>query len=240
MYQPRVYRDFSIKKGEYTFQVAVKESDLYIRAERNLKKQALELLLKYRLQIENYIRKYPVFSSSLIPLKFDSLAPPIIKTMMKSSIIAGVGPMASVAGALAEFVGKDLMPFSRKIIIENGGDIFLNVQNETNVGILTPESSIGEKIGIKVSPENMPLGICTSSGTIGHSLSFGKSDAVCVLSSSTPLADALATSVANRIKGKNDIYSAIEFGKKIEGVLGIVIIFEKAIGSWGDVELVRL
>jgi ApbE superfamily uncharacterized protein (UPF0280 family) len=240
MYQPRIYRDFKITKELYPFRVIAKESDLYIKAEKNLKKQALELLLKYRLQIEDYTSKYSEFLSSFTPIKFDPFAPPIIKAMLNASKITGVGPMASVAGALAEFVGKDLMPLSQRIIVENGGDIFINIQNEINVGIHTPESSIGEKIGIKVSPEKMPLGICTSSGTIGHSLSLGKSDAVCVISSSTPLADAAATSIANRIRNKNDIYSAIEFGRNFKGISGIVIIFEKNLGSWGDVELVKL
>jgi hypothetical protein len=96
------------------------------------------------------------------------------------------------------------------------------------------------KIGIVIEPGETPLGICTSSGTVGHSLSFGKSDAVCVLSKSAALADAAATAVGNIVREKKDIERGLERGKEIEGVSGVLIIVGEKMGAWGDIHLTRL
>ncbi len=95
-------------------------------------------------------------------------------------------------------------------------------------------------MGLRVDPGKKPLSVCTSSGTVGHSLSFGKADAVCVLSRSCSLADAAATSIGNQITSKAHIGSAIDFGKNIRGVGGIVVIVGGEIGMWGELEVVRL
>ena len=117
-----------------------------------------------------------------------------------------VGPMAAVAGAIAEHVGKELLPFSREVIVENGGDIFLRIIKARSIGVYAGETSpFSGKIGLEISPEQTPLGICASSGTVGHSLSFGGSDACIVLSHSTALADAAATAIANLIGYADDI-----------------------------------
>ncbi len=93
------------------------------------------------------------------------------------------------------------------------------------------------KIGLEIDARDTPLGICTSSGTVGHSLSYGKSDAVVVLSASTALADAAATAIGNRVNQSADIDAAIEFGRSIDGLKGIVIVVGKSVGAWGDVKL---
>jgi ApbE superfamily uncharacterized protein (UPF0280 family) len=150
---------------------------------------------------------------------------------------AGVGPMAAVAGAIAESVGRELLTFTPEIIVENGGDIYLKVLRKRTVGIFAGDSPLTGKIGLEIEPGDTPLGICTSSGTVGHSLSYGKSDAVVVLSASTALADAAATAIGNRIQKPDDIDTAIEFGRSIDGLKGIVIIVGKSVGVWGDVKL---
>ena len=145
--------------------------------------------------------------------------------------------MASVAGAVAEFVGNDLLPFSAEIIVENGGDIYLKSLNKRVVGIYAGKSPLSGRIGIEISGEATPLGICTSSGTVGHSLSYGQADAVVVLAKSSTLADAAATAIGNLIIKANDIQSGIEFAKGIDGLSGAIIIKDDNLGLWGEVKL---
>jgi len=146
--------------------------------------------------------------------------------------------MASVAGAVSEFVGKDLFNQTENLIIENGGDIFLRSKSKLIVAIYAGESALSYKINISVNSEETPLGICTSSATVGPSLSFGKADAVCVISKSATLADAAASAIGNRVKSKKDIKAALDYGIKIHGVTGIIIIYGDDMGVIGDVTFV--
>jgi ApbE superfamily uncharacterized protein (UPF0280 family) len=221
------------------FAVTVKETDLYIRATADLHRKATRIVHKYRYQIESYIKREPRFQSSLEPLTMPQFAPAIVKEMAKAGIDAGVGPMAAVAGAIAEAVGKELLVYSPEIIVENGGDVFLRVFKKRVVGIFAGDSPLTGKLGIEINAEDTPLGICTSSGTVGHSLSYGRADAVVVLSESTALADAAATAVGNTVKDVADIDKAIEFGKKISGLKGMVIIKGDKTGAWGEIKLCR-
>ncbi len=236
-YQPRTYRHWIESKDLIPFDVTVKETDLYIRASSNLQRKAHRLVLKYRRQLEDYIKRNPAFAASLEPLPVSEDAPVIASQMAAAALKAGVGPMAAVAGAIAECVGRELLEFSPEIIVENGGDIYLKILRKRMVGIFAGDSPLTGKIGLEIEPEDTPLGICTSSGTVGHSLSYGRPDAVVVLSASTALADAAATAIGNRVNQSTDIDAAIEYGRNIDGLKGIVIIVGKSVGAWGDVKL---
>jgi ApbE superfamily uncharacterized protein (UPF0280 family) len=236
-YQPRTYRHWIEGKDLITFNVTEKETDLYIRATSNLQRKAQRLVLKYRKQLEQYIEQEPEFRTSLKPLPVPANAPRIVLDMIEAGRKAGVGPMAAVAGAIAEYVGRELLEFSPEIIVENGGDIFLKILRKRVVGIYAGDSPLTGKIGLEISPGDTPLGVCTSSGTVGHSLSFGKADAVVVMAASAALADAAATAVGNRVKQPGDIDKALEFARGIGGLKGIVIIIGSDIGAWGEVKL---
>jgi len=240
MVEERIYRDLVKTDDLVKFEVIVKETDLLVRAEKDLSKEARESALRYRHQLETYIAMNPEFQTSLIPVKDDLHVPEIIQEMIRTSQLAQVGPMAAVAGAMAEMVSKDLLKLSREVIVENGGDIYLVTSKERIVGIYAGHSPLSLKIGILIKPEETPLGICTSSGTVGHSLSFGKADAVCILSRSAALADAAATSVGNVIQEKKDIEKGLERGKEIKGVLGVLIIIGEKMGVWGNIKLIKL
>jgi len=237
MYEPRTYRHWVKGKGLASFNVVVKETDLYIRASRNLKSKALKLVLKYRDTLERYIERHPSFLTSLDPLPISDDAPHIVKSMLESARKAGVGPMASVAGAITEFVGTELLAFSPEVIVENGGDIFLKSLGKRIIGIYAGKSPLTGKIGLEIEGEDTPLGICTSSGTVGHSLSYGKTDAVVVLAQSATLADAAATAIGNLIKQPEDIPGGIELAKSIEGLKGLLIIKDDQVGLWGEVKI---
>jgi uncharacterized protein len=240
MYEERVYRDLVKTDDLVKFEVIVKETDLLVRAKSDLFRETRESVLKHRRQIEAYIEVNPEFQRSLIPLKEDPYAPEIVREMIRTCRLVQVGPMAAVAGAMAESVSKDLLKLSEEVVVENGGDIYLATSRERTIGIFAGDSPLSLKIGIVIGPEDSPLGVCTSSGTVGPSISFGKADAVCILSKSAALADAAATAVGNIVREKNDIELGLERGKEIEGVLGTLIIVGEKMGVWGNVNLTRL
>lgn len=242
MYEPRFYRSWSEDSDLVSFNVLLKETDLLICAEENLQNEAEKSVKKYRGEIEEFIKDHEEFLLSLEPIKYKGKnSPEIVREMIDKSAEVGVGPMASVAGAIAEYVGRDLLKYSREIIVENGGDIFMKSKKKRMVGLFSGKASaFSKRIALEIAPEDTPLGICTSSGTIGHSLSFGRSDAVLVVSSSTILADSVATKIANHIVSKNDIEKGVELAKKINGLKGIVIVKEDKIGFWGDIKIIQL
>jgi hypothetical protein len=237
-YEERTYRSLINKGNLSSYNVRIAESDLFISSDTNLKSDALKSLIKHRNYLETYIRDHPDFRTSLLPLPEDDLAPPIVRHMLRYAKSCGVGPMASVAGGVSEFVGNDLLLQTDNLIIENGGDIFLKSNDKLTVSVYAGESALSYKVNFIVKPEETPLGICTSSATVGPSLSFGKADAVCVISQSATLADAAASAIGNRVKSKNDIKSAMDYGIKIPGVRGIIIILGNDMGAIGKVQFV--
>jgi len=240
MYEPRTYRHWVTGKDLISFNVVVKETDLYIRASTNLKTKAYKLVLKYRNTLEKYIERHPTFATCLEPFPVGDNAPRIVKEMSAAGSRVGTGPMASVAGAIAEFVGNELLAFSPEIIVENGGDIYLKSLKKRLIGIYAGKSPLTGKIGLEINSEDTPLGICTSSGTVGHSLSYGKADAVVVLSKSATLADAAATAIGNLIIQASDIPRGIELAKGIEGLKGVIIVKDDKVGLWGEVKICQM
>lgn len=240
MHQPRTYRH-SIKDTDLvSFNVTVQETDLYIRARMNLEREALKSTLKHRESIEAYIKRHPMFLTTLEPLPAQPDAPQIVKKMSSAAEATSLGPMAAVAGAIAEYVGKELLAFSTEVIVENGGDIFLKLTRKRLVAIYAGNSPLSGKIALEIAPEETPLGICTSSGTVGHSLSFGKADAVVVLAPSAVLADAAATAIGNIIATTADIPKGIELAQEVEGLTGVLIIKDDKMGIWGKIRVTSL
>jgi ApbE superfamily uncharacterized protein (UPF0280 family) len=240
MYQPRLYREYMRSEDLISFKVSIAETDLFISAEKNLTREAEASAKDLRACLETYIVNHPDFKKALVPTEIDATAPTIVKEMAHAAMIAGVGPMASVAGAFAEAVGKQLLQFSPQVIVENGGDIFISSKKKRIIGIYAGKSMLNEKLAMEINPQDTPCGICTSSGTVGHSLSFGKADAVTVLSESASLADAAATAICNRVHKPDDIAMALEYGKAIPGVAGVIIIIGDNLGAFGKVKLMDM
>lgn len=239
-YEPRTYRHLIKDVGLVSFQVAVKETDLYIRACKDLSQQALAAIEEYRSPLEAYIRSHPLFLHSLEPVEVESSAPLIVKTMAEAARAANVGPMAAVAGALAELVGRKLLEHTDEVIVENGGDIFMKSDSKRLVGVYAGSSPFTGKLAVEIGAERMPVGICTSSGTVGPSLSLGLADAAILLSPSAALADAAATAVGNLVASPDDIPAALQRGQQIQGITGILVISGDRMGVWGDIKLVKL
>jgi len=233
----RTYRNLRYPGSLIRFAVKISETDLFILADRDLTPEATDSVLRCRSRIEEYISLRPEFQTSLSPVEDDPYAPDIVREMMAVSRSAGVGPMAAVAGAIAAHVGRDLERHSMNVIVENGGDIYLNTKEDISVGIGAGQSPFSGKLALRLAASDMPLGVCTSSGTVGHSLSFGAADAICVKSGSAALADAVATAVGNRVRGKEDVRKAIEFGMSVEGVLGVLVVIGDVMAAMGSMEL---
>jgi len=234
------YRKRVRSKDLSSFRVLIKETDLWVSAERELVKETEAIVFNLRYQIESYIQSHSAFLTTLEPYPIDPFASQIIQEMINRTRDVGIGPMASVAGAIAQETVKGLLQFSQQVVVENGGDIYLKMNHPARVAIHAGESPLSQKLGLLISPDMMPLGICTSSGKIGHSLSMGKADAVCLVSPSAYLADGAATALGNRIKGPEDLETAIAWADNIQGILGGVVIIEDRMATWGNIELIKL
>ena len=239
-YTKRSYRKRVRSTGLVTFEVAVEETDLQVSAEKRLDKETRDLIFEARHQIESYIGAHPAFLTALKPYPTDPYASPLVREMIEGTKRVGVGPMASVAGAIAQHVGKGLLGTTSQVIVENGGDLFLKVNRPVTIAVFAARSPLSEKIGIVVSPEHMPLGVCSSSGTVGHSYSKGIADAGCVLASSAAFADGAATALCNMIQSQKDLSRIGTWAEKTEGVLGALVILGGRMASWGSIELVAL
>ncbi len=240
-FQPRTYRRWAYGGRFHSLEAVVKETDLHILSDKPLDQAyCIERVAFYRGQIEEYINyRDRRFLTQLKPLSVEKAAPMIVRAMAKAAEKAGVGPMAAVAGAVAQYVGKDLLRYGcREVVIENGGDIFLQVRRPVEVGLYAGDSPLSGKLRLRIKPQQTPLGICTSSGTVGHSISFGKADAVAILARNACLADAVATAAANRVSVPADLPETVDFARRIRGVLGVVAVIGTAFASWGAVELV--
>jgi len=235
VYQPRVYRTCCRKGNLISFNASIMESDLFIKAKSDLKDRALEILLRLRTDIESYIKTDYDFATSLSPIIVLPQAPNIVKMMASESAKLGVGPMASVAGAISEEVAKYLYDYSDEVIVENGGDIYIISKKEVDVAIYAGDSKLSMKLKLKIDSFPKGISVCSSSGRIGHSLSFGNADAVTVIATRGSFADAAATAIGNIVETGNDIDMALDFAKKFQEILGLVIIVNDKIAIWGDV-----
>lgn len=239
-YEARTYRKKDNANDLVSFHMAVKETDLWVSADQNLQKETRDLILDCRQQLEAYITTHPGFAETLFPQQEDPLAPPIVREMIHAAKKVGVGPMASVAGAIAQYVARGLLQFTDQVIVENGGDIFLKTNRPAIVSIFAGPSPLSEKLGLKIALRQMPLGVCSSSAKVGHSLSLGVADVCCLLSPSATLADGAATALGNRIKKKKDLEKAADWAEQINGLIGGVVIVDDSFAVWGDIELVDL
>lgn len=196
-------------------------------------------IFSIRRDLKNHILKNNDFAVSLEPLKMpDGDLPDIVCRMYESSSIADVGPMACVAGTISEMSLDYLVENgSGYSIVENGGDISLVNDRKVLCGIYSNNEILGNEIAFEIKKRDRPLGICTSSAKIGHSISFGQSDSVTVIGKSSSVCDGLATRIANDVSGmssedrvSNGLECCEEFREFFDGVL---IICEDNVGTIG-------
>lgn len=226
------------------FTVQYMETDLWIGVDKEsyivtMPEVVYKQVIRIRQEFNNYYRIDPDFFTSLKPVIPAKSVNNCIFRMCKASSQTGVGPMAGVAGLFAEEIGKKLLEkFSiRELVIENGGDCFISVQEPLIVHIFAGESPLSEKVGIIIQKSSSSLGICTSSGRIGHSKSFGKADAVMVVSPDTVLADQYATAICNQIQSREDIEKELNVIEQNDELYAVAIIMGDKIGYRGNFEM---
>ncbi len=239
----RIYREEHEGARLTSFSVKVKETDLWIAVDKNARTDELpgkveQLVWRLRKQLEEYLGDNPRLASSFSPVLLNDNAPEIARVMSIQANRAGVGMMAAVAGAFAEAVGHLLLEYSSEVVVENGGDLYIKTEHPLKVGIYAGNSPLNGKLALQVAPEKTPLGVCTSSGTVGPSRSFGKADAAVALSPSVPLADAAATALGNMVKTEEDLQKALVYADQLEGITGALLIYNDKAAAWGDIHFV--
>lgn len=244
MFQPRTYRKQFNTKRFAGFGVQYLETDLWIGCNPaafhpDMEGVALKKIKNLRGILDEYISHEPAFAKSLKPYSPADDAPEVVRQMAEAAARAGVGPMASVAGLFAREVGSCLKEnFSMtELVIENGGDISAVLEKELTLSVFAGDSPLSERIGLVVKPQPGGMGICTSAGTVGPSLSYGKADAVVVVAEDVLVADAWATAIGNRVKSPDDVEKVINRAVKIPGILSLLIICQDQVGIWGENEL---
>ena len=222
MSQERNYRTFTHKDA--IFRICCDEFDA-VTAE----------ILRQRRILEDYIERHGEFRSSLEPLDLLAGAPEIAQRMARAARLVGVGPMAAVAGAMAQFAAEaGLEAGASEAIVENGGDIFVKAAEPVIIALVTGTAKLTGRLAFSLKPEDTPISICSSSGKMGHSKSLGQCDLATVVASDAALADAAATQAANLVGSIEDVDPALEHIVAIEGVAGAVIVKDKRVGLAGD------
>jgi uncharacterized protein len=244
LYQPRTYRQTFNPERFASFTVQYRETDLWIGVDHaSFHKEIAELaqkeVVKVRKQMEEYIHHHPTFKTSLKPVDPAPDVPETIQSMFVSGFRTHTGPMASVAGMFAHQVGEKIRHHFKvkELVIENGGDYYISLKEDLLMTVYAGTSPLSEKIGVIVPSKETPCGICTSSSTVGPSLSFGKADAVMVACYSPVLADGWATALANRVKSPADIEAVLKYSEQFPEILSLVIICADKTGIRGNFEV---
>ena len=251
MYQPRIYREEMNRERFRFFHCSFFETDLLVgvppdRYQSSMEHRTLEEIKRIRGVIEQFSLRYPRFTTSLSPIHLSEFAgseageadiSSEISTMLQCGIHSDTGPMSSVAGLFAEKTGEMLLSSYDlpEIIIENGGDLYMVNNSESTVVIQAGDSPLSGKLALHIPSGTW--GICTSSGTVGHSFSYGNADAFTVVAERAPLADAWATALANRIQDSGDIEKVLAISEGIDEILGCVAVIRDRVGIRGQFEL---
>lgn len=238
LWEPRRYRQRTDAAGLTTFEVVCGETDLQISALRDLTAEAASVVAQVRADLEGYVAGHPHFAESFVPVNVEPDAPEVVQAMAAAAEAAGVGPMAAVAGAVAERVARGLAEHSAEVIVENGGDIYMMGASARSVMLLAGESPLSGKVAISLAAGTLPASVCTSSGTVGHSISLGVADAVAVIAGDGALADAAATAAGNLVHGPDDIGRSLARALAVTGVRGAAIVVGDRMGALGEVTLV--
>ena len=244
MIEPRTYRKQFSQERFRSFVVNYKETDLWIGVDpdsyrEEMKEVSFLKVKELRTQMEEYLLKDPVFGKTFEPHQVEPNAPEIVRWMAEAATRANVGPMAAVAGAFSETVGRHLMEEFKiqELVIENGGDIFLKIENNLLMSVYAGSSPLSEKIGIEIQSSDSPVGVCTSAGTVGPSVSLGRADAAMIVCRNTALADALATTFGNLIQTPEDVQRVTQETEQFSEILSVVIICRDKIGIRGKFEM---
>ncbi|GAU07439.1 UPF0280 family protein [Desulfoplanes formicivorans] len=237
----RAYRASYAHQQEHMFQVVVEQTDLCIICNQDLREPIFDHVHALRGHIMAYAQMHPTFLTSLVPLHVTSHQSTLVTAMLKAAQAMHVGPMAAVAGAIAQDVADTFGPECGDILVENGGDIYIRSAVPRTIGLL-PDPTQAMTLGLSLQPEDFPCAICASSASIGHSLSLGQGDLVVTRARSGALADAAATRLCNELRTRKDLRKILEMADafRAQGLLGVLAQCKGQIGIRGEMELIGL
>lgn len=243
-YKERTYRDRFSSDGRRSFSVKYKETDLWIGVDKDsyspfMQDEALSIIIKLRNLMDSYLLLDPEYKTSLVPYFPQVPAPQIFHDMSAVCKRSEIGPMSAVAGAVAKYTALELkkkFPY-KEIMVENGGDIYIDIKEDIDIAVFAGQSPLSNRVGLHIPASVTPVGVCTSSGTVGPSLSFGKADAVMIVCKDVLLADSYATAMANRVKTTADIESVIDYISDRSDILGALIVKDDKMAVTGCFEL---
>jgi hypothetical protein len=191
-------------------------------------------IVRQRRILEEYIAQDPAFKTTLVPIDLRADAPEIARRMAWAARRVGVGPMAAVAGAMAQIAAEAaLAAGAEEAIVDNGGDIYLKAVEPVLVALGTGTAKLADRLALAVQPQETPIAICSSSGKMGPSMSFGLCDLATIVAQDAALADAAATQAANLVKTVDDVDAALERILRIEGIDGVLLVKDDRVGLAG-------
>lgn len=239
-YEQRSYRSRFSSESRRWFCVKFLESDLWIGVDDGSYSPSMESdvharLVDLRRSMDAYILTDPAYRAALVPYDCGIAAPAILKDMSTVSHKTGIGPMSAVAGAVAKYIADGIS--AREVIVENGGDIYARALEDMDISVFAGQSPLSERIGLHIPASDFPLGVCTSSGTVGPSLSFGRADAMMIVCRDVMLADSYATAMANHVHTADDLQPVIERIQRIPAILGAIAVKDDRMAVCGNFEL---
>jgi len=221
MNQQRTYREFIHK--EATFRICCEAFEAVTAG-----------IVRQRKILEDYIARHPEFKTAFEPVALLADAPPSAQQMAHAADRVGTGPMAAVAGTMAQLAAQaGIEAGADEMIVENGGDIYLQINNEVIIGLYPGAGELAGQLAFSLKAEDTPISICSSSGKMGHSTSLGQCDLATVVSKDAALADAAATQAANLVQTMEDVEPTLNRIAAIDGVDGVLIVKDKHIGMAG-------
>lgn len=240
--EAKTYRRFTGSEDMHAFELKAGESDLLIEIPKRawnpeIAIEAALILKRLRADLEAYIKRHPEWAESRAPCLCLPDAPPVALAMSQAAMKAGVGPMAAVAGAIADAVLDSLVRYG-DVLIENGGDCAILSSRNFHASVLAGASPFSGRVAIELPPGRW--GLATSSGTLGHAHSFGKADALTVVDSNGSLADAWATARANLVAAEKDLEEACSIALTGNGPLAILAIKGESMAYKGHFALHKL
>lgn len=239
-YVERSYRSRYSSEGRRWFRVSFLESDLWIGVDDGSYSPSMEhdiyaRLVDLRRSMDAYLALDPAYRTALVPYDAATAAPQIMKDMSAVCHRTGIGPMSAVAGAVAKYIADGID--SSEVIVENGGDIYARAREDMDISVFAGSSPLSEKVGLHIPAAAFPLGVCTSSGTVGPSLSLGRADAVMIVCRDVLLADSYATAMANRIRTADDLEPVIGQIQNKSDILGALAVKDDRMAVCGQFEL---
>ncbi len=191
-------------------------------------------IVRQRRVLEEYIVRHGAFGTSLTPVGLLADAPPVAQRMAHAAERVGVGPMAAVAGAMAQCAAEaGLAAGAGEVIVENGGDIYLQTLGPVTIALHTGTSKLADRLAFSLQAHETPVAICSSSGRMGHSKSLGQCDLATVVARDAALADAAATEAANRVTTIYGVNPAVEHIAAIDGIDGVLVVKDDCVGLAG-------